>query len=139
MFETLKILHFLALLLGGAATIAPGIMMRIVQASGQPPTPAMGRSMRVLGICGLVAIVVLWLTGLAMLRLVHAEADLGLWFTIKLIAATVILVGSAGLNLLAARSAAAGTPPPQSIVKPVSSVIRLSLLIAIIGGVLTFT
>lgn len=139
MFETLKILHFLALLLGGAATIAPGLMMRFAQASGQPPTPVMGRSMRALGIGGLVAIVVLWLTGLAMLHLAHGGAALGFWFTIKLIAATVILAGSAGLNLLAARAAAAGTPPPPTIVKPVSSVIRVSLLIAIIGAVLTFT
>ena len=141
MFVTLKIIHFLALLLGGAATIAPGILQRARARAGEdgPPPPAMAIGLRVLGILGLVAILLLWITGLIMTNLGYDGAPLGIWFTIKLIAATVVLGISAALNLAAARAARSGTPPNPALAKSLTPILRGALLLAIVAAAVVFS
>jgi len=93
MFVTLKIVHFLALLLGGASAIAPGLMRRAHARSADkaaPLPPAIAMASRVLLILGLVGIVLLWLTGGAMMSMSHDWGTMPMVFWVKLIAATVI-------------------------------------------------
>lgn len=140
MFAILKILHFLALLLGGAGTIAPGILRRALVRSGHdgPPPAYIGAALRIFGILGLVAIVLLWITGGAMMSIAHSWGDMTAWFWVKLLAATVILAISAFLNLRAARAARGGAPASPALVKTGLSIVRAALLIAIICAVLAF-
>lgn len=140
MFEALKTIHYLALLLGGAATVAPMIVQRAVAMAGSDGSPpAVKLSLRAFGLSGLVAIVLLWLSGLMMLSHGYDGAGFGTWFTIKLIAATAILLSATTLNILAARNARSGAPPNPAIVRPLTLTIRVSLVVAIIGAVLTFS
>lgn len=140
LFATLKIVHFLALLLGGAASIAPGLMRKSLARTGHdgPPPPAIGMTMRVLGILGLVAIILLWLTGGAMMSMAHDWGAMALWFWIKLLAATAILGTSVYMNLAVSRAARGGPPPSPALVKTSTTVIRTALVLAIICAVLTF-
>ena len=140
MFIFLKSLHFLALLMGGAATIAPMVMLRAIAVSrADGPVPAVALSMRILGILGFLAIIILWVTGIFMISLGYDGASLGVWFVVKLFAAGAIFAASAVLNLLAARAARTGVPPNPAIQRPLITLVRLSLLIAVISAAIVFS
>ena len=141
MFITVKFLHYFALLLGGTATIGPMILMRAHALAGAdgPPPPAIRLATRAFGITGLVAILLLWISGLVMLSHGYDGAVSGPWFTIKLICATAILLASATLNIMAARAARTGTPVNPAILGPGQMIIRVALILALICAVLTFS
>jgi uncharacterized membrane protein len=139
-YEIFKILHFLSLLLGGAATIAPVILLRSVQKTAPPELPAaVPMTMRALGLTGLLAIILLWISGMAMYGSAFANSALGPWFVVKLIATTIVLVVSSTLNLRASRVARGGTPFAPSTVQGLMMILRLSLLIAIVCAVFAFS
>ena len=140
MFVFLKAIHLLALLLGGTATITPAIAMRALKKTGHsgPPPPPLAMTLRIAGICGLLTIILLWVTGLALYTGSYAGADLGLWFVVKLFAATGILILSTTLNVMAARAARTGTPANPKLVKPLGRAVRILLIVAVVTAVLTF-
>ena len=141
MFTLLKIIHLLALLLGGAGSVTPAIAARVLKRTGHegPPPPALALTLRVIGIGALIAILLLWSTGLAMHSMQYAGADLGTWFIIKLVAATLILIISVWLNLMAARAARTGAAPSAGRVRRLGLAARGLLILAIIAAVLTFS
>jgi len=134
MIVFLKSIHLLALLLGGTATITPAIAMRAIKRTGHdgPPPPPLAMTLRIAGMCGLFAIILLWITGLALYMGSYAGADLGLWFVVKLLAATAILILSTTLNVMAARAARTGTPANPKLVKPLGRAVRLLLIVAVV-------
>lgn len=140
MFITLKIIHLLALLLGGAGSLTPAISARVLKRTNHsgPPPSALALTLRLVGIGGLIAIVLLWITGLAMYSLKYSEVSLGIWFSIKLVAATLILGISAWMNLMAARSARTGTPPNAGRVRRLGLAVRSLLILAIVTAVVSF-
>ena len=110
MFITLKLLHMFALLLGGAATLGPIVLQRSVALSGQTtPAPSTPLALRALGITGLLAILILWVTGLMMLSQGYDGASFGIWFAIKMLAATAILLAAITPNRKARKKPAAKT------------------------------
>jgi len=141
MFVTLKILHLLALIVGGTASIVTLGIQRFLAKSGLkgPPPKPIANIMRLLGLSGLGAIAVLWLTGLVMLVQNYSGADLGIWFSIKLIAATLIFGISAFMNFATARARKGGPPANLPLMKALGNAIRILLLLAIITAVITFT
>lgn len=141
MFVTLKIIHLLALIVGGTASLVTLGIQRFMSKSGikgAPPKP-IAKIMRALGLSGLTAIVVLWITGIVMLVQNYGGADLGIWFTVKLIAATLIFGISAFMNFATARARKGGTPPNPALMKTLGSAIRVLLLLAIVTAVVTFS
>ncbi len=140
MFITLKIVHLLALLLGGAGSVAPAVAARVLKRTKHngPPPPALALTLRIIGIGGLIAIVLLWITGLSMYSLRYSGADLGIWFAVKLVAATLILGISTWMNLMAARSARTGTPPNPRRIRRLGLAARGLLILAIVTAVISF-
>ncbi len=140
MFVTLKIIHFLALLLGGAATISPGILRRALARSDHagPPPAYLAAALRVFGILGLIAIVLLWITGGAMVSIGHDWGAMSPWFWVKLLAATIVLAISVFLNLRAARAARGGDAASPKTIKIGLTVTRAALFVAIVCAVITF-
>lgn len=141
MLITLKIVHYLSLMAGGGSSIATLILQRSLARTGHvgPPPPAIAMATRMMGILGLTAILLLWGTGLVMLMQNYVGADLGIWFAVKLLAATLIFGISATMNVMAARAARTGVPPNPALMKHLASAIRILLLIAIITAVIVFS
>lgn len=141
MFIILKILHLLVLLLAGASSITPAIAMRVLKRTGHegPPPPALAITLRLIGIGSLIAIIILWATGLGMYSIKYPGADLGMWFHVKLGAATLILILSIVLNLMAARAARTGMPANPRTVRRLGLAARGMVILAIITAVLTFS
>jgi len=140
MFITLKALHFLALLLGGAGSVTPAIAARVLKHIHHkgPPPPALAITLRMIAIGALFAIILLWITGLGMYAIKYPGTDLGIWFLIKLIAATFILIISIWVNLMAARAARTQRPPNATRMRRLGLAARGLLILAIIAAVLTF-
>ena len=139
MYVTLKVIHFLALLLGGAGTIAPAAAARVMRRLGtSKPPPELAMTLRLIGIGSLIAIVLLWITGLGMFLSRFGGVDLGVAFIVKLIVATLIFIISVWLNLMAARAARTGTPPSPDLVRQLGLSARILLIVAVIAAVVTF-
>lgn len=141
MFITLKIIHLLALILGGTSSIVTLGIQRFLAKSGVkgPPPKPIANIMRAMGLSGLSAIILLWITGLVMLVQNYSGADLGIWFSIKLIAATLIFGISAFMNFATARARNGGPAVSPPLMKTLGSAIRILLLLAIISAVIAFT
>ena len=136
MFELMKIVHFLALMGGGAAMIGNGLLMKKVMQAAGPPPDMVSATMKVIGMIGLVSILLLWITGVVM----TAQLGVGLdWeFAAKLIGATLVLGSVSAMSILSARAAKAGGPPDFAKMKMLASVARIGVLIAIIFAVTLF-
>lgn len=129
MLATLKIVHLLCLLAGGAAGIGNTILLRHAALSGAPPPPVMAGAMAALGRIGMVAIGLLWISGLWMLwagiGVPSGAAGWAFWF--KLLAATVVLGAVSGMAMLRARAEREGGKPDPAKLRP--------LMMASLGGV----
>jgi uncharacterized membrane protein len=111
MIWLVKFLHIFALMLGSGAAFGNFAVARQIRLSaGAPPKellalrPLMART-------ALVAIVLLWLTGLWLYTDAYMGVPLGWAFHAKLGVAALLLVAIVAINIVA-RRAAAGTPPP---------------------------
>ncbi len=141
MLIALKLLHFLALLLGGAAAVTSLILPRALSRSGHegPPPPALKLVSRALAILGLIAIIILWITGLILWRTQYPGVALGPWFIVKLCAAGTILTASLWANLHMARATRLGKPPKPKRLQRLGSVSRFFLIVALVAAVMTFS
>ncbi len=109
-FTTIKAIHFLALVLGAGASLG-NIYLMLARGPHDLPAPELTKALRKwYRLSALVAILVLWITGLAM-----ALSGDG-WiasnaFNAKLVFATALLAIILFLNLMAASWARRGGPP----------------------------
>ena len=137
MLITLKILHFIGLMLGGGA----GAGMMII-APALRRADAVGKAVLMplrpkLANVGLAGIVLLWISGLGMAFMGGAAGQMGLWFWLKLLVAAGILV-LAVYGLVMRRKAKAGQIVPAYAARLGLLAAPLSVL-AVILAVLAFT
>lgn len=137
-FELLKIVHFFCLLAGGAASIGNTVLMLQVERSGGPPPPMVPKAMGIIANMGLGAIILLWITGVAMVLIGIDRAALDWMFYVKLAGAATVLGLVIWMTVLRSRAVAAGLPPPMARMKLLSRIAFAGLSVAIIFAVLAF-
>ena len=136
MLIALKIIHFFCLFGGGAAMMGNGILMRKVMAASGPPDPAIADTMKRLGMIGLASIVLLWVTGIAMVLLGGVAP--GWPFYVKLLAAAAVLVAVTMLSATAAKAERSNQAPDFSRLKRWSLVSSLGAALAVVFAVVAF-
>ena len=129
----LKFFHYLGLFLAGGLGVAGAILAKNHQKAGLKAAAPVQASIKTLARIGLAAIILLWGTGIALTFMVYASFDLGWAFHLKLLGAGLLLLALAGLNIHLNRSAKAGTPPNQALMKAVPMISRGALVLALIG------
>ena len=129
----LKVLHYLSLFLAGGLGVANVMLFKNHQKAGMPPAPPVRKTMMTLARLGLIAIVILWLTGLPLTYKVYGSFDLGWPFHLKLLGATSLLGAVAFLNLHLTKQSRDGNPPNPKIMKIVPSIARASLVVVLVG------
>ncbi|MDE0590401.1 hypothetical protein OU789_10730 [Halocynthiibacter sp. C4] len=134
----LKFLHFLALFFGGVS-IASSIVQSAHAKAKTPPAPPVQSAMRTLGFMSLGAILVLWITGIALVQALEGALVLNWAFYGKLVGAAIVLGCSAALNFLSLNAARKKTAPDAALMKKFVSGARGGLLIALIGVAIAFT
>ena len=129
----LKVLHYLSLFLAGGLGVANVMLFKNHQKAGMPPAPPVQKTMMTLARLGLIAIVILWLTGLPLTYKVYGSFDLGWPFHLKLLGATSLLGAVAFLNLHLTKQSRDGNPPNPKVMKIVPSIARASLVVVLVG------
>lgn len=129
----LKVLHYVSLFLAGGLGVANVMLFKNHQKAGMPPAPPVQKTMMTLARLGLIAIVILWLTGLPLTYKVYGSFDLGWPFHLKLLGATSLLSAVAFLNLHLTKQSRDGNPPNPKVMKIVPSIARASLVVVLVG------
>lgn len=136
MLITLKILHFIGLMMGGGAGFGSMVLMRALRKADDAGKAALMPMRPTLANIGLAGVVLLWLTGIGMALMGGAAGSLGLWFWLKLLAAAGILaIGVYGV--IVRRRMAAGQPVPAYAARLPMLASPLSIL-AVVLAVLAF-
>jgi uncharacterized membrane protein len=129
----LKVLHYVSLFLAGGLGVANVMLFKNHQKAGMPPAPPVQKTMMTLARLGLIAIVILWLTGIPLTYKVYGSFDLGWVFHLKLLGATSLIGTVAFLNLHLTKQARDGNPPNPKVMKIVPPIVRASLVIVLVG------
>ena len=138
MDQAIKIIHILCLMGGGAATIGNAVLMSNMLSEGGPPSELAMKSMRALGMVGLAAIVLIWITGIWLVLSQYAGGGLGWEFYVKVAAAAVILVCVGTLSYLGARAGIEGRPPNPDVMRPLSMIVFICTIAAVALAVIAF-
>ena len=129
----LKVLHYVSLFLAGGLGVANVMLFKNHQKAGMPPAPPVQKTMMTLARLGLIAIVILWLTGIPLTYKVYGSFDLGWVLHLKLLGATSLIGAVAFLNLHLTKQARDGNPPNAKVMKIVPPIARASLVIVLVG------
>lgn len=135
----LKFIHYLALFLAGGLGVANGLLAKAHQAAGQPPAPPVQATMMTLARLGLIAIILLWVTGIGLGYLIYGGLSMGWAFHMKLLGATLLLGAIAFLNYHLSTRRKASLPPDQTVMKLVPMVSRGALVLVLLGIAITTT
>jgi uncharacterized membrane protein len=129
----LKVLHYVSLFLAGGLGVANVMLFKNHQKAGMPPAPPVQKTMMALARLGLIAIVILWLTGIPLTYKVYGSFDLGWPFHLKLLGATSLIGAVAFLNFHLTKQARDGNPPNPKVMKIILPITRASLVIVLVG------
>ena len=135
----LKFLHYLALFLAGGLGVANGLLAKAHQMAGEPPAPPVQQTMMKLARLGLVAIILLWLTGIGLSHLIYSGFAVGWAFHMKLLGATILLGSISFLNFHLTSASKVGAPPNPSVMKVIPMISRGALVLVLLGIAITTT
>ncbi len=129
----LKFFHYLALFLVGGLGVGNSILAKNYQKAGTLPPPPVKSTIMTLAKLGLVAIIILWGTGIALTYKVYGSFDLGWAFHSKLVGASALLLVFCFLNFHLSDSARKGVPPNPKIMNAIPYITRTSLVLVLVG------
>jgi len=133
-----KFLHLISLFIAGGGGIGNTVIQSIYKKEGKIPEPHLAKSFRVLAFISLIAVVVMWVTGIILAILIYGSFNLGWSFHVKLLGATLILLTSLLINVHLKKCSQNQIPPNQKLMKYSASLARLGLILAIAGAIWTF-
>lgn len=135
----LKFLHYLALFLAGGLGVANGLLAKAHQMAGQPPAPPVQQTMIKLARLGLIAIILLWVSGIGLGYLIYGGLGMGWAFHMKLLGATILLGSISFLNAHLTSTSKVGSPPNPSVMKIIPMISRGALVLVLLGIAITTT
>lgn len=133
-----KFLHLFSLLLAGGGVIGTAVIQSIYKKEGKVPEPHLAKGFRILAFLSLLAIVIMWVTGIILTLVIYGSFSLGWAFHVKLLGATIILIVSLTVNIHLKKSAQNQTPPDPNVMRYLASTGRLGFLLALGGAIWTF-
>ena len=113
--------------------MANAMLFKNHQNAGNTPAPPVRKTMMTLARLGLIAILILWVTGIALTHKIYCSFGLGWAFHLKLFGAMTLLGAVRFLNLHLTQHARAGNPPSPKVMLMVSAIARTSLVLVVIG------
>lgn len=128
-----KFFHYLALFLAGGLGVANSLLAKNHQKAELAPAPPVQKTMMTLARLGLLAIIILWITGFGLTYEVYGNFSLGWAFHMKLLGATLLLLALSFLNFHLSQSAKNARPPNPKVMKVIPTIARGSLALVLIG------
>ena len=133
----LKFFHFLGLFLAGGLGVANSLLAKEHQLAKEAPSAAVQKTMAKLAKIGLVALVLLWITGFGLAYKIYGGMNLGWAFNMKLLGATVLLGVVIFANVYPPSKFKKGEVPDPKIMRIVPMSARSSLVLVLLGIAIT--
>lgn len=130
---TLKFFHYIALFLAGGLGVANGMLASAHAKSGVQPAPPVRATMMRLARLGLASLILIWLTGIGLYHQLYQGMGMSWAFTMKIIAASILLAAVAFLNVHLSQSAKTDTAPNAKIMKIIPMISRGALVFVLLG------
>ena len=135
-----KLLHTLALVVGVGGGVANLIAMGRMQAAEGPAKAAISGVMRRIGMAAALGLVLLWISGIALIYALYGGwAGLPLLFWVKIAAVVALTVVSGVAQGLTLRGMARQTPPPPALMARLGRAGPVLALAATVLAVLAFS
>ena len=130
---SLKFFHYLSLFLAGGLGVANGLLVKTHNKHNVIPSTPVQQTMVLLARLGLVALIVLWITGYFLTYQIYGSFKLGWAFHLKLFGASALLLVVTFLNYHLYDCGKKGVSTNPQIMKVIPIVARASLLLVLIG------
>ena len=138
MIEALKIVHLLSLAVALGMTTANLVTMGYVAGVDAAARPAFVPLGSAFGAYGVMAVALLWVSGVALTLLNYDVTALSGWFLAKL----VVVVVLTGLVITArktgAKAIAEGVPPPMPLMRQITTAMLASGALVVVCAVIAF-
>ncbi len=135
----LKFFHYLGLFLAGGLGVAGGFIQSAHRKAAMPPAPPVQRAMRKMAWLSLVAIIMLWITGIGLGHMIYGTLALGWAFSLKIAGATILLGAICAINLALSISGRTGQPPSAMVMRFAPMISRGGLVLVLAGIAITTT
>ncbi len=134
----IKFLHYLAIVFAGGVLVGGGVIQSVYTKANEVPNLHVSKILKLLGYIGLVALIILWITGLLLSNIIYNGFSINSAFTIKIIAAGFLLGISIFVNLHVYNSSKKNIPPNKTVMKIATMSGRGLLVIVLIAAAIAF-
>ena len=135
---TLKFIHYLAIVFSGGVLVGGGVIQSVYAKANQIPDLNTAKILKLLGYIGLISLIVLWISGIVLSVNLYGGFIINSAFTIKIIAAGILLGLSTFVNFHVFNSSKNNLPPNKTIMKIATMSGRGLLIIVLISAAIAF-
>ena len=135
---TLKFIHYLAIVFSGGVLVGGGVIQSVYAKANQIPDLNTAKILKLLGYIGLISLIVLWISGIVLSINLYGGFIINSAFTIKIIAAGILLGLSTFVNFHVFNSSKNNLPPNKTIMKIATISGRGLLIIVLISAAIAF-
>ena len=135
----LKTFHYLAILFAGGVLVGGGLIQAVFTRANQVPDINVSKVLKILGYLGLGALIILWITGILLSNIIYGGFSINTAFTIKIVAAAILLIISFVVNIHVYNASKKNQPPNKSIMKIATMSGRGLIVIVLIGAAIAFS
>ena len=135
---TLKFIHYLAIVFSGGVLVGGGVIQSVYAKANQIPDLTIAKILKLLGYIGLISLIVLWISGIVLSINLYGGFIINSAFTIKIIAAGILLGLSTFVNFHVFNSSKNNLPPNKTIMKIATMSGRGLLIIVLISAAIAF-
>lgn len=134
-----KFVHYLAIVFSGGVLVGGGVIQSVYTKANQVPDLITAKILKLLGYIGLISLVILWISGIILSINIYGGFIINSAFTIKIIAAGLLLGLSAFINFHVFNSSKNNIPPNKTIMKIATMSGRGLLIIILITAAIAFS
>ena len=135
---TLKFIHYLAIVFSGGVLVGGGVIQSVYARVNQIPDLTIAKILRLLGYIGLISLIILWISGIVLSINLYGGFNINSAFTVKIIAAGILLGLSAFVNFHVFNSSKNNLTPNKTIMKLATMSGRGLLVIVLITAAIAF-
>ena len=134
----LKTFHYLAILFAGGLLVGGGLIQAVYARANQVPDINIAKVLKILGYLGLASLIILWITGILLSNLIYGGFSINSAFTVKIIAAAILLIISFIVNIHVYNSSKNNQPPNKAIMKVATMSGRGLIIVGLVGAAIAF-
>ena len=134
----LKFIHYLAIVFSGGVLVGAGVIQFVYKNVNQIPDLTTAKILKLLGYIGLVSLIILWISGIILSINLYGGFIINSAFTIKIIAAGILLGLSSFVNFHVYSSSKNNLSPNKTIMKIATMSGRGLLVVVLISAAIAF-